>query len=284
VLAAGFLRLHRQPARAGLLLLCLSFWVAGSLACSGAYLRNRWKDTGDMFTGTVETRSYGVATRLGPIKAGLNYKSEQGGERGLRGGETGRHYSANFTAFFFGADYFHDEAIRFDDWKPEPAPDSESDDEDAFDTDTDAAQDAPGADAGQVATDDAPAPSVEPLLRMRGKLYHALSPLGTEQPAHKSRSLLKDETTDWAPAYYFTQIELQLGLYLGIRLGWNFGETIDFLAGWFGFDPLDDDEPYADSLEQELEKMPYWQLLDEEAKEEIRKQLREGGGLPVSPF
>lgn len=271
--------------------------AAGEMACSGPYLRNRWNDTADVFTATVETQSYGGAVRLGPLKGGLNYKSETGGAAGLRGGESGAHHSADFTIFFFGADYFSDETIRFDDWKPKTADatdadaaDAEEDAEDA-DSETDVTDDSKAARENVASNENADAAlattNAEPdqrLLRLRDKLFHALSPFGTEKPAHKSRSLLKGDDTDWAPAYYFTQAEIQLGLYVGLRLGWNVGETFDFLAGWFGFDPLDDDAPYTDSVEEQLEQYPYWNLLDEEAKENIRKRLREGGGLPVSPF
>ena len=247
------------------------------------------------FTGHVIS-SFGGAVRLGPLKAGLNYKSADGGATGLRGGQAGEHHSADFTIFFFGADYFDDAPIRFDDWRPTPAAaqdaGDESDEDEDFEIENREAE-------GDESTDEQ-TPAIkadefpkqlqqsedfeQPLRRLRGKLFRALAPLGTQKPAHKSRNLLKDDDTDWAPAYYFTQLEIQLGVYLGLRLGWNAGETFDWLAGWFGFDPLDDDEPYADDLEEQLEKLPYWQLLSDDQKEEIRERLREGGGLPASPF
>ena len=36
-------------------------------------------------------------------------------------------------------------------------------------------------------------------------------------------------------------IEFSLGLYIGVRVGFNFGEVVDFLGGVLGFDPLNDD-------------------------------------------
>ncbi len=274
--------------------------------CTGEYVRNRWNDTKDVLTAEVETGSYGASVRTGPLKAGLNYKSEDGASYGLRGGDAGRHYSADFTAFFFGASYFDDQEIRFDDWKPER---DEADDEgvesdgDAGDGDESgedgglfglpASQSSSGlannaaAGEGRPANNDAQTANEDPVvLGPRGKLMHALAPFGTEEPAHRYRSLLKSDETDWAPAYYFTQLEIQAGLFLGLRLGLNPGELFDFLVGWAGFDPFDDDEPY-ETLEDRLSELPYWELLDDEAKQAIIKQLKEGGfedGRPLPGF
>ena len=276
-------------------LLTISVILFGNAACSGPYLQNRWQDSKDVFTATVETESYGGALRLGPVKAGLNYKAPTGGAAGLRGGKVGEHESADFAAFFFGTDYFSDEPIRFDGWKPASTRATESD----ADTDDLAAGNAQSPDVPTQAN--APAKSAiraasptnatdasvetvdasafeQPVLRLRDKLFRALSPFGTEKPAHKSQSLLKDDDTDWAPAYYFTQAELQLGAYFGIRLGWNAGETFDWLAGWFGFDPLGDDAPYGESIEEQLEQYPFWNTLSEEEKDAIRERLQQGGG------
>lgn len=279
----------------------LSIFTAS--ACSGPYLKNRWQDSKDVFTATVESDSYGGALRLGPVKAGGHYHAA-GEARGLRGGATGTHSSADFTVFFFGADYFSDRAIRFDDWKPKTE-DGEAQAEldeltpeqlEALKETGDISELTPEQiealrAAGVLPADSRPGdgpvkpesanrqPSADvALLGARGKLFRALSPFGTERPAHKQRSLLKDETTNWAPAYYFTQLELQLGLFVGLRLGWNAGETVDWLAGWLGFDPLGDDEPYRNELEERLEQIPAYQLLSEEEKEAVRQRIREGGG------
>ncbi|MBM4149248.1 MAG: hypothetical protein FJ224_09405 [Lentisphaerae bacterium] len=41
--------------------------------------------------------------------------------------------------------------------------------------------------------------------------------------------------------YYYTQMEAVAALGLSVRLGVNPGEILDFLVGWFGFDPYGDD-------------------------------------------
>ncbi len=54
------------------------------------------------------------------------------------------------------------------------------------------------------------------------------------------------EAGDWrrvAPRY--TQVEIAIGFWGGIRLGMNFGELIDFLVGWTTLDVFGDDVPSA---------------------------------------
>lgn len=43
------------------------------------------------------------------------------------------------------------------------------------------------------------------------------------------------------PASYHTQIEVSAGILLGVRVGFNPGELLDFLVGWFGVDLYKDD-------------------------------------------
>lgn len=75
-------------------------------SCSSPYMRNRQRDALDIFTFEVQSKSYGASVRTGPVKFGLSYKSPQGFDAGLRGGDTGRHASAEFTAIAMGPDYF----------------------------------------------------------------------------------------------------------------------------------------------------------------------------------
>lgn len=43
------------------------------------------------------------------------------------------------------------------------------------------------------------------------------------------------------PHYYWSQVEVAVGLWWGVRLGFNPGELLDFLSGWFGADMYGDD-------------------------------------------
>ena len=40
---------------------------------------------------------------------------------------------------------------------------------------------------------------------------------------------------------YFSQIEAVLGVVISVRVGFNPGELLDFILGWFGIDIYDDD-------------------------------------------
>jgi hypothetical protein len=45
----------------------------------------------------------------------------------------------------------------------------------------------------------------------------------------------------WTTNIVFFPIEISLGIYFGIRVGFNVGEFADFIVGFVGFDPIKDD-------------------------------------------
>jgi len=49
------------------------------------------------------------------------------------------------------------------------------------------------------------------------------------------------DTPKDASAAYFTQIEVAAGVIVGVRIGFNPGELLDFIFGWFGIDIYNDD-------------------------------------------
>lgn len=230
-------------------------------ACSSPYLKNRGRDTLDIVTLEVQTRSYGASMRAGPLKAGLNYQSSAGSSAGLRGGDAGTHHGEEVTFFFAGRDVFGKAppaAAPAEDSKTEPpVPESEST--------------AP-------AVEPAPAADVDPLLENRGKTFAAFSPFGTTLPAYRKRSVFKTKG-GFAPAYYYTQLEISLGLFLGLRIGINPGELVDALAGIFTLDPLSDDEPFKSEEEKVLEENPLYNSLSDEQKRAFREAMKKRGGF-----
>ena len=56
-------------------------------------------------------------------------------------------------------------------------------------------------------------------------------------------------------AYTNPFFEFSIGFYLGLRIGISFGETFDFFAGIFGYDPLKDDELNSGQYRWEKEKL-----------------------------
>lgn len=275
------------------------------LAQCATYGGNRLRDAADIFTFTLETGSYGASVRVGPLKTGANYKGEHGKAIGLRGGRVGDHYSADFTAIFFGADYFSMRPIRFDDWLPASAREEQT-----SDAQREGLAEFEGLDAEQIeamspeeraelmrryeqlrrenenknadATDsnerdesDSEAITPETIeaaqnageAELRRKVYRARAPLGTAHNAHEYSSLLKDDEVRFAPPTYFFQIETQIGLWGGMRAGVNPLEFLDFVLGLFTIDILSDDKPYPDPRRQ--------QMLDQLERDPIFRSLDE---------
>jgi len=233
--------------------------------CSGPYLRNRMRDAKDIFTFEASTRSYGVSARVGPLKAGVSYKDPRGVAAGLRGGQAGVYHSAEFTAMIFGADYF----------THAPLVDEEAESEEPPDGTTEKPSEKP-----QPSPSSNPSPEAggEPgqdtdLLGERNKEFHARSPFGTSISISRKRSILK-EGAGWAAPTYFTQIEITVGAYIGLKIGFNPGELLDFLLGWFTIDIYRDDEPFTDARLRDIQNSPEWQNLDEASRQRIIEELK----------
>lgn len=236
-------------------------------ACQSQYLRDRGNDALDIATLEVDVDHYGAALRLGPLKAGLDYKAS-GTAYGLRGGATGESQSAGFTAFFFGADYFRESEIRFDGWR-----DGLQEEENESPPDAAALIDPTTLSEAERAQLSGQALGGGPRTA-RNKVFVARAPFGTASPAHRYHNLLKDDDVDFAPATYFTQVEISFGLFGGTRVGLNPGEFLDFVLGWFGLDLFGDDGPIDSGLERQLRESPLWDRLSEEERETLLEQLR----------
>ncbi|MBX7056961.1 MAG: hypothetical protein K1X75_02770 [Leptospirales bacterium] len=272
--SAGFLK------RAALLLL-LAAGSASSVACSSLYWSNRGRDAADVFTLEFSTQSYGLSVRAGPLQLGAAYKDAAGYSGGLRGGSWGQKFTAGFTALFFGADYLSSAPIRFSppgEAEAEEASDSAEESSDTAEAAPPSTQDAAASEdtGGPAIADENEAGDVTPLLSLRHKEYRARAPLGTQMPAHLRRSLLKQEGEVFAPGSYFTQLDLSLGVYFGLRIGFNPGELLDLLLGFLNFDPMDDDAPYEATLEEQLLESPYFRNLDRATRQQILERVRSG--------
>ena len=233
--------------------------------CASVYLQNRLRDAGDILTIEVNTHAYGASARLGPLKAGAYYKSPDGFSAGLRGGRMGTHHSAEFTGLFFGADYFSE--LPLDDLLP-PQPPAKTD--------------------GKTEPKKPTRPTGKKqnlqgsglLTVQRQKAFRAWSPLGTSAPAHTKRSLLKKTKDVFTVPSYFTQIELSVAAFGGIKIGFNPGELLDFLLGWFTIDLYGDDAPYPDPRLKKLRQNPMFRDLDEKTQQKILKEMEGFQGIP----
>lgn len=259
----------------------LLFYHAVASSCQSLYVQNRQNDLADTVTVEVQSQSYGLSLRIGPLKAGMNYKSPEGYAGGLRSGQFGEYYSSEFTAFFIGSDHFSTDPIEYyvplrpeDETDQEEIPDFENMDEaerEAALTEVLPAEmlaDEPG-EFDPALLMQAAQPSISVLRR---KEYHARSPLGTTSKIHRTNDAFKNRSIR-APLHYQTQIEFTLGIYYGIKLGFNPGEMIDFVFGIFGIDLYADDAPYPTPALRELQNDPLWQFLDRETRREIEEQM-----------
>jgi hypothetical protein len=74
----------------------------------------------------------------------------------------------------------------------------------------------------------------------------------------------------------FYPVELSLGFILGVRIGFSAGELVDFLGGFAGFDPMDDDTSYTEptyiDLPQPLTEKDWESKLDA-LDEKMNKRL-----------
>ena len=234
--------------------------------CASVYLHNRLRDAGDIITVEFNTSAYGVSARVGPLKAGAYYKAPAGFSGGLRGGRIGRHHSAEFTALFFGADYFSELALA--DLLPPATPQGQAK----------AGKGAEGEEQeGAKKAKKAAGPAL--VTVQRRKAFRARAPLGTLAPAHAKKNLLRSEDVFTVPAY-FSQVELSVGLFVGVKIGLNPGELLDFLLGWFTVDLYRDDAPYPDPRLEKLRKNPMFRDLDKKTQQRILQEMDGAQGFP----
>ncbi len=240
---------NRRP-----LILVILALVFFPLSCSSIYMKNRSRDFADIFTLQVRTQSYGASLRAGPVKVGLQYESPAGSVLGLRGGEISDYYEAAFALLLIGADYIQETPIEFN------------------------------LKSSSKTKKNGPASIIPSPRQWRGKLYHARSPFGTQGDLQKRRNLLKgnkknsEGSSDFlAPLSYYTDIQLSIGLYFGLRIGLNPGELLDFLLGWTTLDFMGDDGPYDPAL-KELKKYPFYRSLDEPTRKKFLEELRRQKG------
>jgi hypothetical protein len=227
-------------------------------SCSSPYLKNRGRDFADILTIEAQTRSYGAALRIGPLQAGLNYKSPEGGAYGLRGGHVGSHHTASFTALLFGSDYFSSSELT--DLLRGGIPEERGGRAATLPSDDESEEESFSAEGDN-------------MLELRRKEYRARAPFGTSIPLQKKRRLFRG-TEGFVTAPYYTQIDATVGLFGGIHIGFNIGELLDFVLGLLTVDIYGDDEPFPDPRIERLKKDPLWKLLGPEKRREAIEKLK----------
>lgn len=279
VLSSG-IRLMQKYINKVFVILFLLLAGGSLLDCSGKYARDRGRDFADIWTVEFSEGTYGAAVRAGPLKVGALYKDPSKPTYGLRGGYWGKYYTGGYTALFFGSDYFGTEPLEFGESGSDTKKEAEKEAENVPIADPLAAM---GGGDDENNGDDDPFSNDERILKERNKLYYVRNPFGTTKPLTKAGRIFKRNAYDmslkkedeWAPAYYFTQFEITVGVYYGVTLGVNFGELLDFILGIFTIDIMRDDD-VDDPLIRALRKHPLWDQLSDEEQDKMIQAVRSG--------
>lgn len=236
--------------------------------CS-TYWSHRKKDLADVFTAGIETPGYGVGVRLGPLATGFVF---QGGESepgkrdlgtgyGLRGGAYGPYRSQQLIFGFLGGEKFHsmpstESSPQKEENKTTPGSNSQKDSNFLL-----------LPEAPESEQDPNPTPELSDE-RLNSKSYEIRylrfynNPVSERRKAKKEAFFRKylesldpqkrneaiqtflaqnPKNKDDYPSAFLFEVELYISIRYGIRLGFNFGEFLDFLLGFAGIDLMEDD-------------------------------------------
>ncbi|EIE02506.1 hypothetical protein LEP1GSC185_1163 [Leptospira licerasiae serovar Varillal str. VAR 010] len=233
--------------------------------CS-TYWSHRKKDLADVFTAGVETPGYGVGVRIGPLATGFVF---QGGESepgkrdlgtgyGLRGGTYGPYRSQQLIFGFLGGEKFHSMPPT------ETSPQKEETKEQNPKTNDNFLLLPENSESEQ---DPNPTPELSDE-RLNSKSYEIKylrfynNPVSERRKAKKEAFFRKylesldpqkkneaiqtflaqnPKNKDDYPSSFLFEVEFYISIRYGIRVGFNFGEFLDFLLGFAGIDLMEDD-------------------------------------------
>ncbi|WP_036040568.1 LIC13411 family adhesin [Leptospira alstonii] len=246
-----------------LFLLFLSYFFISSTNCA-TYLQNRKNDLKDIFTAGVETPGYGAGLRIGPLAAGFVF---QGGESspgkrdlgkgyGLRGGYFGSYRSQQLIFGILGGDTFFPLGVETQTSETEESSEEIS---------SEAAEELKNSENSKTPGDQVPEflneryniksqklrylsfyniPVAERRKRKKEEFYRRFiegQNFDRNDPAVQNALQALNKKKDGYPKSFLYQMEIYLGLYVGLRIGFNPVELLDFLVGLAGLDLLEDD-------------------------------------------
>lgn len=223
-----------------LVLLTASLHLTGCATATKEYLVDRGRDAADIFSVGVGA-GVGAQARVGMVHAGLLFHSDLIAFRGgkLVAGDLGANggtAEAPLPIVFLRCN----PGFYYDEFQPEDKA------------------------------------NADPILRQRHKYFSAwsFSPLLTEifatDPTNE-KEIYKAIDAPFHP--YFSQIDVACGALLGVHVGFNPGELVDFLLGWFGIDICDDD---LSAARQEQRKQRLKQAQEEARKaQELAQKKRQ---------
>ncbi|EMO78529.1 hypothetical protein LEP1GSC127_2365 [Leptospira kirschneri str. 200801925] len=217
----------------------------------------------DVFTIGVETPGYGAGVRIGPLAAGFVF---QGGESapgkrdlgkgyGLRGGYFGSYRSQQLIFGILGGDTFFPLEVETQTSETEP-PETIS---------SETTEELKNLEDSKTPGDQVPEflneryniksqklrylsfyniPVAERRRKKKEEFYKRFiekQNLDKNDPAVQNALQNFNKRKDGYPRSFLYQIEVYLGVYAGLRIGFNPMELLDFLIGFTGLDLLEDD-------------------------------------------
>lgn len=217
----------------------------------------------DVFTIGVETPGYGAGVRIGPLAAGFVF---QGGESapgkrdlgkgyGLRGGYFGSYRSQQLIFGILGGDTFFPLEVETQTSETEP-PETIS---------SETTEELKNLEDSKTPGDQVPEflneryniksqklrylsfyniPVAERRRKKKEEFYKRFiekQNLDKNDPAVQNALQNFNKRKDGYPRSFLYQIEVYLGIYAGLRIGFNPMELLDFLIGFTGLDLLEDD-------------------------------------------
>ncbi len=226
----------------------MRFWptiiLLSSLLNCATYWKNRRNDLLDVVTLGAETPMYGAAVKIGPLPIGLLFlggeselgKKDLGRGYGVRGGGFGGYHTQQLVYTFLGGESFHSgEPIKDEkgkwmvDEKKIPLTDNDRYNQKSYKMRYFSFFNDPVKDRKKRKKQEFQRELTMDLVRQTGK---------TEFLVYLPK---EDEKPFGYPPGFLWNLEVIGGLYGGARVGFNFGEAMDFLLGFTTLDMYDDD-------------------------------------------
>ncbi len=222
------------------ILICIFFFVD----CA-TYWNNRRKDLQDVFTVGVEKPVYGVNLKLAPINLGFLFvggetepgKKDLGGGIGLRGGSFSSYFSQQLVFGWLGGETFYSGELELaDDGKIQyenkiPIVKDSRDNVKSY---------------SLVYMKILADPPKDRKKRQKEEVRRMVIKNMLEENPNTNPAILaylpkENEKPNGYPKSYLYQIEFAIGIYGGIRIGFNPAELVDFIFGFTTYDLYDDD-------------------------------------------
>ncbi|XDD52085.1 hypothetical protein AB3N59_17905 [Leptospira sp. WS92.C1] len=237
--------------------------VLPNLIGCATYLQNRKNDLKDILTAGIETPGYGTGIRIGPLAAGFVFqggetssgKKDLGKGYGLRGGNFGSYRAQQLIFGMLGSDTFFplnvetqtSEAMENEEISPEMK------------------EELKNLENSKVPGDQVPEflnerynikshklrflsfyniPIAERRKRKKEEFYRRFieeQNFDRNDPSIQNALKILNKSKDGYPKSFLYQIEVYLGIYVGLRFGINPAELLDFIVGLAGLDLLEDD-------------------------------------------